>query len=92
MFGSPLIPNGSSWDPSATQATTSSAVVFSPFWWNGKTMVSFVDGHVELRGPMTPEPSVAPFPQGTWDTAKATYKNLQPGFLPQDADGRYTTD
>jgi prepilin-type N-terminal cleavage/methylation domain-containing protein/prepilin-type processing-associated H-X9-DG protein len=92
MFGSPLIPNGSSWDPNATQATTSFGVVFNPFWWNGKCMVSFVDGHVELRGPMTPEPGVSPFPQGTWDAAKVTYKNIQPGFLPQDMDGRYTTD
>jgi prepilin-type N-terminal cleavage/methylation domain-containing protein/prepilin-type processing-associated H-X9-DG protein len=92
MFGSPLIANGSSWDPNATQATTSSAVVFSPFWWNGQTMVSFVDGHVELRGPMTPEPSVAPFSSGTWSTAKTTYKTIQPGFLPHGMDARYTTD
>jgi prepilin-type N-terminal cleavage/methylation domain-containing protein/prepilin-type processing-associated H-X9-DG protein len=92
MFGSPLIPNGSSFDPSATQATTSSAAVFSPFWWNGLTMVSFVDGHVEMRGPMSPDPSVAPFAQATWDTAKSTYKAIQPGFLPQGADGRYTAD
>lgn len=92
IFGSPLIPNGNSFDPSATQATTSFGVAFSPFWWNGQTMVSFVDGHVELRGPMAPEPSVAPFPQSTWNTAKATYKTLQPGFLPQATDGRYTTD
>lgn len=89
MFGSPLIPNGSS---SATQATTSSAAVFSPFWWNGLTMVSFVDGHVEMRGPMSPDPSVAPFAQATWDTAKSTYKAIQPGFLPQGMDGRYTAD
>ena len=92
MFGSPLIANGSSFDPSATQATTSSGVVFSPFWWNGQTMVSFVDGHVEMRGPMSPEPAVAPFPQATWDTAKTTYKTIQPGFLPQSTDARYTTD
>jgi prepilin-type N-terminal cleavage/methylation domain-containing protein/prepilin-type processing-associated H-X9-DG protein len=92
MFGSPLIPNGNSFDPSATQATTSFGVAFSPFWWNGQSMVSFVDGHVEMRGPMTPEPSVAPFSQTTWNTAKATYKTMQPGFLPQAADGRYTTD
>ena len=92
IFGSPLIPNGNMYDPNATQATSSSAVVFSPFWWNGQTMVSFVDGHVEMRGPMTPEPSVAPFPQGTWNTAKTTYPTIQPGFLPQLTDGRYTTD
>ena len=92
MFGSPLIPNGSSFDPNATQATTSSAVVFSPFWWNGQTMVSFVDGHVEMRGPMSPEPAVAPFPQAVWDTAKITYKTIQPGFLPQNTEARYTTD
>ena len=87
MFGSPLIPVGSN-----TQATSSFGAVFSPFWWNGLTMVSFVDGHVELRAPLSPEPSVAPFPQATWDTAKTTYKTIQPGFLPQGADGRYTTD
>jgi prepilin-type N-terminal cleavage/methylation domain-containing protein/prepilin-type processing-associated H-X9-DG protein len=87
MFGSPLIPVGSN-----TQATSSFGAVFSPFWWNGQTMVSFADGHVEMRGPMTPEPSVAPFSQGTWDTAKVTYKAMQPGFLPQAADGRYTID
>jgi prepilin-type N-terminal cleavage/methylation domain-containing protein/prepilin-type processing-associated H-X9-DG protein len=92
IFGSPLIPNGNSFDPSATQATTSYAAVFSPFWWNGQTMVSFVDGHVEMRGPMAPEPAVAPFPQSTWDPAKGTYRNIQPGFLPQATDGRYTTD
>ncbi|HEY1190060.1 MAG TPA: prepilin-type N-terminal cleavage/methylation domain-containing protein [Gemmata sp.] len=92
MFGSPLIPNGSSFDPNATQAMASSAVVFSPFWWNGQTMVSFVDGHVEMRGPMTPEPSIASFPQATWDAAKITYKTIQPGFLPQSPDARYTTD
>ena len=87
MFGSPLIANGS-----ATQATASSAAVFSPFWWNGQTMVSFVDGHVEMRGPLAPEPAVAPFPQDVWDAAKVTYKTLQPGFLPQGAEARYTTD
>jgi prepilin-type N-terminal cleavage/methylation domain-containing protein/prepilin-type processing-associated H-X9-DG protein len=92
MFGSPLIPNGSSFDPNATQSLTSFAAVFSPFWWNGMTMVSFVDGHVELRGPMTPEPAVTPFSQTTWDTAKSTYPTLQFGFLPQATDGRYTTD
>ncbi|QEG26347.1 putative major pilin subunit [Gemmata obscuriglobus] len=83
MFGSPLITN---------QATSSYGAAFSPFWWNGQSMVSFVDGHVELRGPMTPEPSVAPFSQTTWDTAKTTYKSIQLGFLPHAADGRYTTD
>jgi prepilin-type processing-associated H-X9-DG protein len=87
MFGSPLIRVGSN-----TQAASSFGVSFSPFWWNGLTMVSFADGHVELRGPMTPEPTVAPFSQGTWNTAKTTYKTIQPGFLPQTADGRYTTD
>jgi prepilin-type processing-associated H-X9-DG protein len=87
-FGSPLIPASG---PN-TQAATSSGVIFSPFWWNGMTMVSFVDGHVEMRGPMTPEPPVAPFDQATWDTAKTTYKILQPGFLPQADDGRYTAD
>jgi prepilin-type N-terminal cleavage/methylation domain-containing protein/prepilin-type processing-associated H-X9-DG protein len=92
MFGSPLIPNGNSFDPAATQATSSYGVVFSPFWWNGQTMVSFADGHVELRGPMSPEPPVAPFPQSTWDAAKSTYRTLQPGFLPQALDGRYTAD
>ena len=92
MFGSPLIPNGNAYDPSATQATTSYGVAFSPFWWNGQTMASFVDGHVEMRTPMTPEPSVAPFSQTTWNTAKTTYPGLQPGFLPQATDARYTTD
>jgi prepilin-type N-terminal cleavage/methylation domain-containing protein/prepilin-type processing-associated H-X9-DG protein len=92
IFGSPLIPNGNSFDPSATQATTSSGVVFSPFWWNGQTMAAFADGHVELRGPMSPEPGVAPFPQATWDAAKTTYRTMQPGFLPQAMDGRYTPD
>jgi prepilin-type processing-associated H-X9-DG protein len=92
QFGSPLIANGSSFDPSATQATTSFGVAFSPFWWNGMSMVSFVDGHVELRGPMTPEPPVTPFTQTTWNTAKTTYPTLQFGFLPQASDGRYTTD
>jgi len=87
MFGSPLIPVGGN-----TQAGSSFGVAFSPFWWNGVTMVSFVDGHVELRGPMAPEPSVAPFSATTWNTAKTTFKTIQPGFLPQDADGRYTTD
>lgn len=92
MFGSPLIPNGNPYDPSATQATSSYGVVFSPFWWNGQTMVAFADGHVESRGPMAPEPSVAPFSQGTWEAAKANYRTIQPGFLPQALDGRYTTD
>jgi prepilin-type N-terminal cleavage/methylation domain-containing protein/prepilin-type processing-associated H-X9-DG protein len=87
IFGSPLIPVGSN-----TQATAGSGVVFSPFWWNGLTMVSFADGHVELRGPMTPEPPVAPFNQATWDTAKVTYRTIQPGFLPQGTEARYTTD
>jgi prepilin-type N-terminal cleavage/methylation domain-containing protein/prepilin-type processing-associated H-X9-DG protein len=88
QFGSPLIPTTGS----NTQATATSAVVFSPFWWNGQTMVSFVDGHVELRGPMTPEPAVAPFNQTTWNTAKTTFVSMQPGFLPQGTDARYTTD
>ncbi len=92
MFGSPLIANGSSYDPSATQATSSYGNVFSPFWWNGQTMVSFADGHVEMRGPMSPEPSVVPFPQSTWNTAKSTYRTIQLGYLPQLFDGRYTTD
>jgi prepilin-type N-terminal cleavage/methylation domain-containing protein/prepilin-type processing-associated H-X9-DG protein len=87
MFGSPLIPVGTN-----TQATSAFGAAFSPFWWNGLTMVSFVDGHVEMRGPMSPEPSVAPFPQATWDTAKLTFKTIQPGFLPQGTDGRYTVD
>ena len=87
MFGSPLIPVGSN-----TQAASSFGVVFSPFWWNGQSMVSFVDGHVELRKPMSPEPAVAPFNPAKWDAAKATYNTIQPGFLPQDADGRYTAD
>ncbi len=87
IFGSPLIPVGSN-----TQAASAFGVVFAPFWWNGQTMVSFADGHVELRRPMSPEPSVAPFDATKWATAKATYKTIQPGFLPQDADGRYTTD
>jgi prepilin-type processing-associated H-X9-DG protein len=82
-FGSPWIAN---------QATTAFGCAFNPFWWNGKNMVAFVDGHVELRGPMTPEPGVSPFPQATWDNAKVTYKNIQPGFLAQDMEGRYTTD
>jgi prepilin-type N-terminal cleavage/methylation domain-containing protein/prepilin-type processing-associated H-X9-DG protein len=92
IFGSPLIPNGNSFDPGATQATSGFGVVFSPFWWNGQTMVSFADGHVEMRGPMSPEPAVAPFPQSTWDAAKTTYRTMQPGFLPQLPDGRYTPD
>jgi prepilin-type processing-associated H-X9-DG protein len=87
IFGSPLVAVGSS-----TQATSSYGAAFNPFWWNGQTMVCFVDGHVELRGPMTPEPAVAPFSQSTWNTAKTTYKTIQPGFLPQAGDGRYTTD
>jgi prepilin-type processing-associated H-X9-DG protein len=92
IFGSPLIANGNAYDPSATQATSSYGVAFNPFWWNGQTMACFADGHVELRGPLTPEPAVSPFPQSTWNTAKTTYKTIQPGFLPQAADGRYTTD
>jgi prepilin-type processing-associated H-X9-DG protein len=87
MFGSPLIPVGTN-----TQAASSFGVAFSPFWWNGLTMVSFVDGHVELRGPMTPEPSVAPFSATTWTNAKTTHKTIQPGFLPQTTEARYTTD
>jgi prepilin-type N-terminal cleavage/methylation domain-containing protein/prepilin-type processing-associated H-X9-DG protein len=88
MFGSPLIATTGS----NKQAMASSGVVFSPFWWNGLTMVSFVDGHVELRGPMTPEPSVAPFNATTWANAKTTYKTIQPGFLPQGDEARYTID
>ncbi|QJW98895.1 prepilin-type N-terminal cleavage/methylation domain-containing protein [Frigoriglobus tundricola] len=92
MFGSPLVANGNTYDPTATQATTSYGVAFSPFWWNGQTMVSFVDGHVEMRTPMSPEPSVTPFSQATWNAAKTSFPGLQPGFLPQATDGRYTTD
>ena len=87
IFGSPtVITSGAS-----TQATTTSAVVFSPYWWDGGSMVSFADGHVEMRTPAT-EPSVSPFDAGTWANAKQTYRSMQPGFLPQDATGRYTTD
>lgn len=82
-FGSPLI---------ASQALTSSQVTFSPFWWNGRTMVLFCDGHTETRPPMQPEPATTPFPQTVWDTLKATYPALQPGFLPQDTEARFTTD
>ncbi len=82
-FGSPLL---------GTQALSMYGAAFQPFWWNGLCMVTFVDGHAEMRSPMQPDPSVAPFSSSVWATAKTTYPVIQPGFLPQDADGRYTTD
>jgi prepilin-type N-terminal cleavage/methylation domain-containing protein/prepilin-type processing-associated H-X9-DG protein len=88
MFGSPAIPTTGS----NMQAVTTSAAVFSPFWWTGTTMVSFCDGHVEMRRPARPEPSISPFSSNAWATLKTTHPGLQPGFLPQDAEGRYTAD
>lgn len=82
-FGSPLL---------GSQALSMYGVAFNPFWWNGRTMVSFVDGHVELRSPMTPEPAVTPFSTTVWSTAQTTFGFVQLGFLPQDAEARYTTD
>jgi prepilin-type processing-associated H-X9-DG protein len=91
IFGSPLISANNTFDPQATQACTSFGVAFQPFWWNGLCMVAYCDGHVGFRKPMDPEPAVTPFNQTTWNNAKATYKNLQPGFLPNDfQEGRYT--
>lgn len=48
------------------------------FRYTGKIAnVAFVDGHVETRTPVD-KPSVAPFDQATWNTAR---EKFQLGFL-----------
>jgi prepilin-type N-terminal cleavage/methylation domain-containing protein/prepilin-type processing-associated H-X9-DG protein len=67
-FGSPF---------QAGKAIASSAVTATQFRFSGTANVAFVDGHVETRTPVD-IPSVAPFNQTTWDTAKVPFKL---GFL-----------
>jgi prepilin-type processing-associated H-X9-DG protein len=68
-FGSPHVAN---------KAITPWAITATHFRFAGKTTnVAFLDGHVEVRTPVT-LPSVAPFNQTVWDTAAAKW-NL--GFL-----------
>ena len=68
-FGSPYVAN---------KAITAYAVTATHFRFAGKTTnVAFLDGHVEVRTPVT-LPSIAPFSQSVWDVAAAKW-NL--GFL-----------
>jgi prepilin-type N-terminal cleavage/methylation domain-containing protein/prepilin-type processing-associated H-X9-DG protein len=79
-FGSPFLPN---------KAISSFAVTATHFRYAGRTTnVSFLDGHVEVRTPVT-FGSVAPFNQATWDTAAAKY-NL--GFLTENVTPSPYTD
>jgi prepilin-type N-terminal cleavage/methylation domain-containing protein/prepilin-type processing-associated H-X9-DG protein len=71
-FGSPYVTN---------KAITSSAVTAAQFRFAGVGNVAFLDGHVETRTPVD-LPSIAPFTQATWDTAKTQYSL---GFLTSNA-------
>ncbi len=72
-FGSPYIasPYG------GTDAFNAYGVNCAQFRFAGVANVAFVDGHVETRTP-TDVPSVAPFAQSVWNTAKAQWSL---GFL-----------
>jgi prepilin-type N-terminal cleavage/methylation domain-containing protein/prepilin-type processing-associated H-X9-DG protein len=67
-FGSPYVPNP--WG--GTQAFTAFGVNATHFRFAGVANVAFADGHTETRRPVD-VPSVAPFPQATWDAAKARF-------------------
>jgi len=71
-FGSPYVTN---------KAITSSAVTAAQFRFAGVGNVAFLDGHVETRTPVD-LPSIAPFTQATWDTAKVKFSL---GFLTTNA-------
>ena len=71
---------GSPYEPSSfggTQAYNAYGVNCTQFRFGGMANVSFADGHVESRQPVD-VPSVAPFDQATWDTAKVKWSL---GFL-----------
>ncbi len=67
-MGSPYEPN----PYGGTQAYTAYGVNASHFRFAGVANVAFADGHAETRRPVD-VPSVSPFPQTVWDTAKAKY-------------------
>ncbi len=71
-FGSPYV---------ASKAITASAVTASQFRFAGVCNVAFLDGHVETRIPVD-LPSIAPFSQAMWDTAKVQFSL---GFLTSSA-------
>jgi prepilin-type N-terminal cleavage/methylation domain-containing protein/prepilin-type processing-associated H-X9-DG protein len=79
-FGSPhlLVPPTAFTAPNQTFAISPFALTATHFRYAGKIAnVAFVDGHVETRQPVD-KPSVAPFDQATWNTAK---EKFQLGFL-----------
>ncbi len=76
-FGSPYEPNPFG----GTQAYTLYGANCTHFRFAGVANVAFVDGHVEARRAVD-VPSVAPFPQATWDAGKAKWSL---GFLSNNA-------
>jgi prepilin-type N-terminal cleavage/methylation domain-containing protein/prepilin-type processing-associated H-X9-DG protein len=79
-FGSPhlAVPPGAFVTPGTTFAYSPFALTATHFRYAGKTAnVAFVDGHVETRTPVD-KPSVAPFDQTVWNTARDKF---QLGFL-----------
>ena len=79
-FGSPhlLVPVTAYTAPGQTFAISPYAMTVTQFRYTGKIAnVAFVDGHVETRTPVD-KPSVAPFDQATWNTAR---EKFQLGFL-----------
>ncbi len=79
-FGSPWldVPAGPYTTPGTTYAITPSGISATHFRFAGSLAnVAFVDGHVETRTKVD-KPSVAPFNQVTWDTARDKF---QLGFL-----------
>ncbi len=79
-FGSPhlLVPPTPYSAPGQTYAISPYAVTATHFRFTGRIAnVAFVDGHVETRTPLD-KPSVAPFDQTTWNTARDKF---QLGFL-----------
>ena len=67
-MGSPHEPNPFG----GTQAYTAFGVNASHFRFAGTANVAYGDGHAETRRPVD-VPSVSPFPQTVWDTAKVKY-------------------
>ncbi|MBX3397370.1 MAG: DUF1559 domain-containing protein [Gemmataceae bacterium] len=79
-FGSPhlLVPPTAFTAPGQTFAISPFGLIATHFRYAGKLAnVAFVDGHVETRSPVD-KPSVAPFDQTTWNTARDKF---QLGFL-----------
>jgi len=76
-FGSPYEANPFG----GTQAYTAYGVNATQFRFAGVANVAFADGHVETRRAVD-VPSVSPFPQSMWDTAKVKFSL---GFLSNTA-------